>query len=444
MRTHKLSGRDFDLIAASAAGPGTIAVLARAELSKHLLLLRTVMAVGADRFPSAYSAAGLDSGFQLLTDVQRTDPTTAAQVIGLPHFGAWAFRCLSGFHRDSDDRERAAELGRLNALAALAAIRSGLEARLRVPVRNGALALPTLGALHLPGPAWAELRHTPGVGTFALPPGRAGIRLPIGEGSGGNGRWSPVARLRNPPGSVPVEVLVDDVDPALGTTYRRGRPGGEEPDRRWRTHFAPAWRLLSRHHGERARALAAALHTVVPLAARPTGRTSGTAPSAFGAVAMSPPGDAASFAEALVHEFQHVVLGALNDMMPFTERDSGARYYAPWRPDARPVDGLLHGCYAYIGVTEFWRRVRAHVSARHRAHVEFARWRSAVERTLDALEEAEALNEAGVRLVRGMRASTEAWRSERVPRAAQRDADTLNADHRLTWLTSRPAEARPR
>ena len=59
-------------------------------------------------------------------------------------------------------------------------------------------------------------------------------------------------------------------------------------------------------------------------------------------------------ASVLVHECQHAKLNAVLDLIPLSRPDQ-ARYYAPWREDPRPLGGLLHGAYAYLGVSDFWR-----------------------------------------------------------------------------------------
>ena len=43
-------------------------------------------------------------------------------------------------------------------------------------------------------------------------------------------------------------------------------------------------------------------------------------------------------AVALVHEFQHSKLAALHRLVPLYDRTDPARYFAPWRPDPRPMD----------------------------------------------------------------------------------------------------------
>ena len=59
-------------------------------------------------------------------------------------------------------------------------------------------------------------------------------------------------------------------------------------------------------------------------------------------------------AETLVHEFQHVKLGGLMDMVRLVEVGRGAGLCA-WRQDPRPAGGLLQGAYAHLGIVRFWR-----------------------------------------------------------------------------------------
>ena len=86
-------------------------------------------------------------------------------------------------------------------------------------------------------------------------------------------------------------------------------------------------------------------------------------------------------AEILVHEFQHLKLCGLQDMMPLME-PCDERVYAPWRPEPRPVGGLLQGVYAHLGIARFWG-AQWHVETEPddilRAQVMFERWRSMIE-----------------------------------------------------------------
>ncbi|MFH9350445.1 aKG-HExxH-type peptide beta-hydroxylase [Kitasatospora sp. NPDC017646] len=148
--------------------------------------------------------------------------------------------------------------------------------------------------------------------------------------------------------------------------------------RQWERRLATAWEILVRRHPRHAEAVAACVAAVVPLRAAPGGEAvSAAARRAYGAVAASLPGDPVLLALALVHEFLHVQLGALLDLVPLHRPNGPAVYHAPWRPDPRPAGALLQGAYAHLGVASFWcAEAAAGVSEPERAEREFTRWRA--------------------------------------------------------------------
>jgi HEXXH motif-containing protein len=203
---------------------------------------------------------------------------------------------------------------------------------------------------------------------------------------------------------------------------------------RWRSTYASAWELLRVHHPAVAAEVAAVVTVAVPLATPPDGQVSSSSPEAFGAVAMSEPIDARSLAVTLAHEVQHMKLSAVLDMVPLTCSDDGYRYYAPWREDPRPASGLLQGTYAYLGVTGFWRRQRAAVTAADSlADTEFARWRDAAALGCATLLASGQLTKDGERFVQAMAATLRPWRDEPVPEHAQRLAGEQSERHRTRW-----------
>ncbi|MFF3401509.1 HEXXH motif-containing putative peptide modification protein [Streptomyces sp. NPDC002659] len=156
-------------------------------------------------------------------------------------------------------------------------------------------------------------------------------------------------------------------------------PLGEELLRRWEGALAEAWCVLAHRHPWYAEALSAGLSTLVPLRPRPDGTSvSSAVRRGYGAIGVSLPPDPERLALALVHEFLHVQLGALLDLVPLHGPDSGARYHAPWRPDPRPAGALLQGTYAHLGVSDFWR-----AESGPYAREQYAHWR---ERTLGAAD----------------------------------------------------------
>jgi hypothetical protein len=140
-------------------------------------------------------------------------------------------------------------------------------------------------------------------------------------------------------------------------------------------------------------------------------------------------------AETLVHEFQHVKLGGLMDMVPLANA-GGDKIYAPWRQDPRPAEGLLQGVYAHLGIARFWH-AQQHAETDPddvlRAQVLFARWRPTIDLAARTLLETGCLTRAGVRFADILRDQGRRLESEPVPGAAQEIAEEVSLDHQLTW-----------
>jgi hypothetical protein len=171
-----------------------------------------------------------------------------------------------------------------------------------------------------------------------------------------------------------LRVRLEDTDPLrshLGLT-----PSGQlTPDEvaEWQRLLASAWQLLTTRHREAAETMAAVLRVIVPVEPDPgSGGLSATSAEAFGAVAISTPGDPRSFAVGLMHEGQHSVLNATLTLFDLVT-PGGPRVWSPWRDDPRPLSGLLHGAYAYQSVTRFWRAEAAvRVPRQRQGHVALA------------------------------------------------------------------------
>ena len=151
---------------------------------------------------------------------------------------------------------------------------------------------------------------------------------------------------------------------------------------------------------------------------------------------MSTPPDKYTCAETLVHETQHLKLCALLDLVELARPDDGQRYYAPWRPDPRPIGGLLQGAYAFLGVSGFWREQRQAApepEARQRAHAEFARWRDGVATAASILLRSGQLTSAGETFVATMAEVLDEWLREPVPADALADAQGESDRHLARW-----------
>ena len=105
--------------------------------------------------------------------------------------------------------------------------------------------------------------------------------------------------------------------------------------------------------------------------------------------------------ELLVHEMQHVKLTALCDLMDLFDPADVTTYQVPWRPDPRPVDGVLNGTYAYLALAHLSR------SEGTRGRAEYLMYRSWVRDAAGALHDTGALTSEGARFVAGMAGAVE-------------------------------------
>ena len=80
----------------------------------------------------------------------------------------------------------------------------------------------------------------------------------------------------------------------------------------------------------------------------------------------------------------------------------------PWRPDARPFEGMLHGAYAHLGVAHLWRSRALAEPDKHTVAL-YLTYRSWVEGAIERLLTAGRLLPAGERFVEGMRATVKSW-----------------------------------
>ena len=398
---HRLPLRDLDALASGLGSAATIDALRPAQASVRLIGLRAVL--------DAAEHAGYKehlAGFDLLSDVQQQNPGAVAGVLGYPFIGAWVARCLRLLSGDSaDHKSLQADLAHLSGIAAAAAILAGVPFSIDVPVREGAVYLPALGALlAADGPA-VTVRRDGGTVTAD------GARL---TGSPG---WQPLRRITSAADGQELEVVLDDADPFRGSPRLPVAPRLDDGAvRAWEQSLGQAWDILVRQYPGYAGAIGAGLATIVPMVAtRPNRGMNATSRESFGAVAITAVNDPLTLAAGILHEFQHSKLNAVLNLLRLYWPDS-RKYYAPWRQDPRPVGGLLHGAYAYVGVTDFWR-VQAALAATPfpaYAQLEFARWSDRTGRALDTLLDSHSLTSVGERFVLGLGQRLRSW-PETVP-----------------------------
>jgi HEXXH motif-containing protein len=450
--THVVPDAVFDALAAGEGGPEAVLLLRRARRSRNLLLLRRVL----DGPCSAAAAPAAD----VLQRAERAAPAVVRAVLDAPSFGTWAVRAVSDCPAHRHGGCAARDLG---ALAAVAALRAGIGAELRVPVHDGALRLPGLGtATRLravgeallvvaagadrgattrgcgcrcgPAPAAGPARAAPQPGTRAEVrlPGQA-RQLPRDLGRVGHD-WLPVAVLEARHRGLTLRLPLQTADPRLpALDTLSARPAA------WQRLLQPAWEQLVESHPRRAGELAAGLTGIVPLPAPARGVASATSRHAFGTVLASWPATPERLALTLLHEFQHSKLSVLTDLVTLYGPGGRPLLYAPWRPDPRPPGGLLQGIYAHLGDLAFWARGAGppHEPERADADWRLALVRAQVERGLAEAEAHVRLTPLGTRFLHQAARTVRAVGVADGPsRVAARVETGGEAVWRLRWATA--------
>ena len=433
-RRHDIPAADLAELAAGFGGGGALDHLQRAQRSVQRALVAAVHGAATGLAPAA-RAASVQDGWDLLTRIDASRPQAVDAVLAHPYLRVWAVYCLERLRGSPVGHARPArplstDLGHLTGIAMAAAIRADLPARLPVPLRDGFVQLPSLGRFAVPGAdpagtAMVESRQASG-GSFTI--AAAGLTWTVTPAIGtpervspadGGSRWQPVRQLSAPG----LCVALEDTDPFRDCYDRPALPRvGAELAGRWESQFAMAWDLIQRQHSAYAPGLAGGLTAITPLTTGDAGReVSATARHAFGAVAAALPADHGHLALLLIHEFQHVKLGAVMDMFDLFDPDDQRLYRVAWREDPRPLEGVLQGTYAHLAVTDFWRihRHTAEGPAEASAQANFARWRAATAEAIETLATCGSLTSMGQRFVEGMRGSITPWLSE--PVAADAD-----------------------
>jgi HEXXH motif-containing protein len=433
--SHALSRAEFDAIAAGEPDAVVVSKLLTGMHSKRIVMLRAILELAAQRCAEARPA--LEAGYELLARAQGEDRAAVRTVLTHPSVGAWAARCLRRLQNPAEPGvPLATELGHLAAVAAAAAIRAEQPFELDVPLRDGTVMLPTLGLASFYGMTAPAVTVSSDGSRVTLTAESHVVTIPADPEQDAEG-WLGLRRLRSQAAGASIAFDLDDVDPAR---HSDGNALCTRLDRAglaaWQSSLDEAWAILAAQYPGRAAALAAGVRCVVPLRLKANGDGTGvTLGDAFGGISMTMPPDALRLADSLIHEFHHSVLYAVATLVRLHEAGPGAEHYSPWRDDPRPVDGVLHGAYAYLGVVDFWRGQRGSLSGQdlRYADFEFARWRREVAQAADGLLGSPVLTAAGRVFVQGMAGTAGRWLDMPVDEEAQQLADRMASDHRLRW-----------
>jgi uncharacterized protein len=385
--SHGLRPAHFDEVAAGYGGAAAVRELAQAQHSLRRVLLAAAHRA-AVRHAAPHPAAAWESILAL-------PPAALDAVLADPYLRVWALDVCEATGAADPDPGRPAEI------ALAAAVHSGKQLSLTVPLRQGTLQLPGLGRLVVNGGTRAVTVSTD-AGQLAVE-GRSLCALLDDV------HWQPLRHLE----ADGVRVALEDTDPYRARYQAEVLPRLTAAEFRcWQEAFRNAWQVIRAEYPRYADGLAAGLRAVTPLAGPPGHVVSETSRHAFGAVGIALPSRADDLALLLIHEFQHVKLGALQDMYDLLDL-SGGRHTVAWRADPRPLEAVLQGTYAHLAVADVWRTRVRRASPRGPGPAEAAArearyWREAVLAALDTMAGAGAPTGVGERLLAGMRASAEA------------------------------------
>lgn len=431
---HVIPDRHLDALAAGYGDHIAIGYLQESQRSLRRALLGLVRQRMGERALPAPDSAVFNAGWELITALDADNRDVLDGVLAHPYVRAWATHYIGQLDASAGG---AGSLGldaaHLAAIAASAAIWAGWQAQLDIPVRHGHVFLPTLGCLAV-GPGATATIVTGGDGfELKTDSGQWSVMIAATAGPGQPGCWHPV-RVLEADGA---EAALEDTDP-----YRdchqwtaASRLSAEQAES-WQCLYRQAWALIRREHSAYSLGLAAGLSTIMPLVNDKPGREiSAAARQAFGAVGVALPADASTLALLIMHEFQHVKLGAVLDLFELYDASDQRLFYAPWRNDPRPLEALLQGTYAHIAVTDFWRLRRHYLPGpeAEAAAAKFALWRMQTAEAIETLETSGSLTTLGERFVGGMRATVMPWLEESIPECAGSAARQWAADHRRAW-----------
>ncbi|WP_079149155.1 aKG-HExxH-type peptide beta-hydroxylase [Streptomyces agglomeratus] len=395
----------FGRLARTRPAPAATAALKAGLHARRLLLLKSLL-VRLDRQPAPVDPAVRERfarHWRLLEHAELRDPAEVRAVVDYPLTGAWLAESLTAPAGPLLDRH----LAHFGSIAVTAALRAGCDLRLTLDAPGGRLPLPGLGSLRCPAHRATLhargrcVRITGGGRTFALL--RRGTGGRVGLLGGGPG-WS---GLRTLPGTTAV---LDDLHPYRVPPRIPGSSAPPVAERDGVSHdfWAHLWRrsleLIDTTDPGRAAEILAVQRVVVPLAPAAPRRgedqpASATLRAAPGGLLASPPAGPHEFAEVLVHETHHTKLAALHERVPLYRPGGEDLHPVGWRPDPRPVSGVLQGAYAHLALTDLWRRAATGAGSppawRRRAAHQFELHRGHVAEALSVLLESDELTVEG-------------------------------------------------
>lgn len=423
-----LTQAEFTSLTTAGGSGAAVEKLAMSQVLKRKFLLTAIRheTSNANNAPADTIHRMID----LLAEAESVGGRAALAVLGHPYLDQWA----SNWLRTRGDLDEAADY--LSALAAAAAARARMTFAVDVRTGDGTVVLPTLGAGTGLGSGLVRITGTADRITLHGTDGHADVPRPF---TGAGAHWMPVRRVEL---EGRYAIAVEDLD-SQRDCYPW--PPQERLDDAAAARFGDtcraAWSIIATDFPDHARGMRTALASLVPLTHSDDAESQGaTAFRAFGSLAVSLDTPAEAMALSLIHEFMHMKLVAILDQYDLHTTDRRL-YFAPWRPDPRPISALLHGTYAHFGVCEFWRRRRGADGDRS-AHFEFALWRRLTLHAVQTLLDSDELTACGRQFVEPLYRTLLDWGAEPVPAHIEHAADDVAYAYQVRWdLTHDEASA---
>jgi uncharacterized protein len=385
--THVLAGSDFDELAAGGGGADAMAALLDAQRSLRRELIAAWLRT---RGPSAHRA------WERMAELAAAHPAAVERVLDHPYVGIWA-----------GDPTGPLAATYLEGMTLAASVVAGVPWRAELLSVGGLLSLPTVGALPVPATSRALAIETDPATNRISVNGEEVALTPDGT------HWRPMPILCDDHGWT---LRLDDADPLRDCYgHQAAPPLTHRAVTRWAQAFGPAVAII-RDMATHFPALQAGLSTITPLASTPFADNSATHRRAFGAIAIAlpwqPERDVEVLALALIHELQHLKLGAVLDLFALLDPQDQTRYRVPWRADPRPLEAVLQGAYAHLAVADFWRTRATGSSSRWAgpAITSFETLHDQIGSAVATVARSDALTDLGRRWVENMRVS---WVSRR-------------------------------
>jgi HEXXH motif-containing protein len=438
--THELRRDWFDALGWGGGDVEVIDELRRAELSRRVLLLHSVfnLSVNDQRFVDQRPAfRALGDALKFIHDVA---PETVAEILLLPSTGAWMAHVLRQLLSEDEEESKDdlwVDVSHLWMITLVMHANAGLEFQAEVPLRDGRVAVPTRGlasfAVESPGPT--ALVRAQGT-TITLDCGQSRVTVHLEDNVDGPG-WMCLRQVAVASRGITLKVWLDDIDPFrnFGDPLPPERLLDDEFEH-WTTVLQRAIEILATDLPETARAVARGMVSLTPVMVNQdwiwTTR-SGSSGNAFGSAVIADPQHGLAMAEALVHEFQHNKFSALLHLVPLSADVDGEFLHAPWRDDPRPINGFLHGVYAFAGIANFWQSVRPNDEHETRfADFQFALWSQQLINALSMPEATALLTTDGLQFFGKLFETVEQWTP---PQDAELDevVELLVRNKQINW-----------